>query len=299
VFTPLEWLADAVVKAGVREIRGGVAGDESRYDTQRYVPTWSSSYASQGAIGPVSALTVNDGFQGFAGVGARRVAAPFPASHAAAVFTSLLRARGVVVGGQPGEGVAPETATQVVGSVESPPLREVVAEMLRESDNMTAELLTKELGKRFGGGGTWSAGIGVVRSTVGEIGLPVAGFAAADGSGLDRGDRISCSMLMAAIDLEKAALVPAFAVAGETGTLSRRFLGNPAAGKLRAKTGTLNFVSGLVGVVEPTSGALLEFALLANELPDRIASGEVLQERVGAALARYPEAPPIEELGPR
>jgi serine-type D-Ala-D-Ala carboxypeptidase/endopeptidase (penicillin-binding protein 4) len=186
-----------------------------------------------------------------------------------------------------------------VGSVVSPPMKELVAQMLRESDNNTAELLTKELGKRFGGAGTWTAGVAVVRDTVAEIGLPTSGFAASDGSGLDRGDRITCSMLMAAIDLEKGALVPAFAVAGKTGTLSRRFVGNPAEGRLKAKTGTLNFVSGLVGVVEPPSGALIEFALLANELPDRIRSGEVLQERVGAALARYPEAPPLEELGPK
>ncbi|HVM02156.1 MAG TPA: D-alanyl-D-alanine carboxypeptidase, partial [Acidimicrobiales bacterium] len=59
--TPIETLADRIVDAGVRRI-GRVVGDESRYDTQRYVPTWEPHYATTPEVGPQSALTVNDGF---------------------------------------------------------------------------------------------------------------------------------------------------------------------------------------------------------------------------------------------
>ena len=42
VTTRLEPLADAIVAAGVRSIPGGIIGDDSRYDQQRYLPTWGS-----------------------------------------------------------------------------------------------------------------------------------------------------------------------------------------------------------------------------------------------------------------
>ena len=294
--TPFEQLADAVVAAGVRSVPGGVVGDETRYDTQRYVPTWKPVYISDSESGPASALVVNDGFAAFTPA---RLAAPEPDLHAAAVLTALLQARGVAVGAPPAEGTAPDRATKVA-TVASPPVAEVVGQMLRESDNLTAELLVKELGARFGGAGTTTAGLEVVRAALTEAGLPVAQLTTVDGSGLDRSDRTSCALLMAALELggPTGPVAAGFPVAGRDGTLAKRFQGNPAAGRLRAKTGALAGVAGLSGFVDPVrGGAPLSFALLVNELP-RDAVGRALQEQVGGILARYPDAPPPEELAP-
>ena len=104
--TPLETLADAIVKAGVHSIPGGIDGDDSRYDTNRYLPVWPSSYRTDREIGPLGALTVNDGFQGPDGSGA---AAEEPAQNAAAQLARLLEARGVDVG-PVGHGNAPKDA---------------------------------------------------------------------------------------------------------------------------------------------------------------------------------------------
>ncbi len=298
VHTSLEALADAVVAAGVKQVSGGVVGDESRYDTQRYVPTWKPSYITAGHVGPASALIVNDGFVQYRPV---PVPAPQPDAHAAAVLTNLLRARGVVVGGAPGEGAAPGGSVSVA-KLAALPMREVVAQMLRDSDNVTAELLVKELGRRFAGQGSTSAGLGVVRQTLATSGLPVDDLKAVDGSGLDRSDRASCALLMAALEDggPSGTLVSGFPVAARTGTLARRFSGNPAAGRLRAKTGTLENVAGLTGYIKPAGahgGEELGFALLANDLPGD-AAGRALQEQVGAILARYPHAPAPTALGP-
>ena len=43
VTTSLAALADSIVAAGVRRIPGGIDGDDSRYDGQRYPPTWKDS----------------------------------------------------------------------------------------------------------------------------------------------------------------------------------------------------------------------------------------------------------------
>ncbi len=59
--TPLESLADQIVAAGVTTVQGAVVGDESRYDAERFVPSWPASYATSREAGPLSALLVNDG----------------------------------------------------------------------------------------------------------------------------------------------------------------------------------------------------------------------------------------------
>lgn len=295
--SPVEHLADEVVRAGVRRVRGGVVGDESRYDTQRYVPTWKPGYITDSEVGPASGLGVNDGFTG---VGLRPPAASQPALHAATVLTALLRARGVEVAGPPDQGVAPGDA-QVLAQLASPPVHQIVGQMLRESDNLTAELLVKELGHRFGGEGSTTAGLAVMRSRLGEEGLAVEQLATADGSGLDRSDRTNCAALMAALvkNGPDGAIAVGLPVAARSGTLAKRFLGHPAAGRLRAKTGSLDGVVGLSGYMDSTGGGTppLTFSLMANDLP-RDARGRRLQEDVGAVLARYPDAPDPDSLAP-
>lgn len=296
VRTPLEALADAVVASGVKVVAGPVVGDETRYDTQRYIPTWKPGYITDNESGPASALVVNDGFERFT---RPRVAAAEPDLHAAAVLAALLAARGVVVAGGAAEGQAPPAAVAIAGQA-SPPMREVVGQMLRESDNLTAELLVKELGRRETGEGTTAAGLRVMRQSLQEAGLPVDQLAAVDGSGLDRSDRASCALLVAALERggPGGAIAGGLPVAGRDGTLARRFQASPAAGRLRAKTGSLDGVAGLTGYVDaPGGGAPLAFSLMVNDLP-RDALGHQLQEQVGAALARYPDAPAPDALAP-
>jgi D-alanyl-D-alanine carboxypeptidase/D-alanyl-D-alanine-endopeptidase (penicillin-binding protein 4) len=92
-------------------------------------------------------------------------------------------------------------------------------------------------------------------------------------------------------------------VAGRTGTLEDRFVGTAAAGRLEAKTGTLDGVSALSGFVVPPSGSQvapsseLAFSMIVNSLPS-MATGEALEDRVGAILARYPEAPSVTDVKP-
>jgi D-alanyl-D-alanine carboxypeptidase/D-alanyl-D-alanine-endopeptidase (penicillin-binding protein 4) len=297
--TSYEQLADRVVAAGVKHVTGGVQGDDSRYDGQRYLPSWRTAYATGGHVGPQSALAVNDGFVSFKP--AKRVVTPDPPGHAAAVFTDLLRARGVVVDGGPGAGQAPG-GVGTLATVASPPVSEMVSEMLRESDNNTAELLVKEMGKRFGGAGTTAAGLSIVQQALGADGLPSAEVSAVDGSGLDRSDKATCHLFSRILETSgpTSPIAAGLAVAGRTGTLFDRFVGNPAVGRLRAKTGFLDGVVGLSGWMDGTRGGDLVFAFLANGLPvPTEAPGYGAQEKLGAILAAYPEAPAPDQLAPR
>ena len=297
--TRFEDLAQAVADAGVREIRGGVIGDETRYDTQRFIPTWKRGYITDGDVGPQAALVVNDGYTAWQ---PRKALTERPAVHAAQVLTDLLRGRGVVVGGEPTAGTTPTSATARVAHVSSLPVAEIVGEMLRESDNNTAELLIKELGRRFGGSGTTQAGLDILRRTLADGGLAVDGLVTVDGSGLDRGDRASCQLLMDALAAAgpEGDLAKGLPVAGRTGTLATRFRGSPVVDRLQAKTGSLDGVTALTGYLDGTRGGDLGFAYIANGLPvptDRL--GQSMQERLGAVLATYPESPAPDEVAVR
>jgi D-alanyl-D-alanine carboxypeptidase/D-alanyl-D-alanine-endopeptidase (penicillin-binding protein 4) len=198
--------------------------------------------------------------------------------------------------------VAPAGAVEVA-AVESPPLSEIVGEMLRESDNQTAELLLKELAIARGRPGTTGDGVAVAYEIVAGLGLPVAGAAVADGSGLGNGNLMSCSLVQAILDRggPGSPIGRGLPVAGQTGTLSQRFLEGPATGRLLAKTGTLNQVTSLAGFVETASGASLTFAFIANLEGDARVGEEdfARQDELAAILVRYPEGPSLEELGPQ
>ncbi|CAN5776160.1 D-alanyl-D-alanine carboxypeptidase/D-alanyl-D-alanine-endopeptidase [soil metagenome] len=302
VHTDLEALADAIAATGVREVRGRLIGDESRFDATRYVPSWPPRYIDQDQTGPLSALTVNDGFVQFPrgqGAGGPVEPAPDPPNHAAGVLAFLLGQRGVSVLGGPASGQGPPETVEVAG-VDSPPVRDIVGQMLTESDNMTAELLLKQIAVVRGVRGSTAAGAAEATRVLAAQGLPLAGVQVVDGSGLDEGNRLTCTLLQELLELAgpDSMLAAGLPVAGRTGTLAERFVGTAAEERLRAKTGTLHSVTSLAGFVESNSGRQLSFSYVVNaeSIGDDVVS---LQTELGDRLARYPEVPPLDELGPR
>ena len=180
-----------------------------------------------------------------------------------------------------------------MATVRSAPLSDIVAGMLRESDNTAAELLVRELGVAKRGDGSTPAGTQAIADALTEAGLPTAGLRLGDGSGLEVTNQSTCALLAAALrkpDRSGAPeLSPLLAVAGRSGTLSLRLVGSPLEGKLRAKTGSLNGVSGLTGYLDGRRG--LSFAFLVNG-PISESAGRLLQDRLMALLAGYPGPQP-------
>jgi len=304
IHTSLEDLAVALKKAGVTRIDGRIVGDESRYDSDRYPDSWPQRYADQHQSGPLSALSVDDGFQSWPDHQTKEgtvesTPAADPVAMATERFKDLLVSIGITVGSGTGAGVAPAGGIELAG-IDSPPMKQIVSELLTESDNQTAELLVKELGHAKGGAGTTAAGVKVVTTTMERLGLARPGTAATDGSGLDESNRTSCRLLMGVLDREGPTSVigNSLAVAGKTGTLADRFRDSPAKDRLRAKTGTLNTVTALTGFVDSTQGTVLTFAYVANGeyVNDALLK---LQEAMGGDLVVYPEGPPLALVGPQ
>ena len=311
VFTDVQQLVSEVKAAGITRIEGSVVGDASRYDSLTGVPSWLPVYRSEGDVGPLSALEVNRSIPMAASAttpAANTTTPPVGASPplvGAETFTTLLQAAGVVVSGPATTGVTPAAAGSVA-SVQSPPLNEEVDQMLTVSDDLAAELFVKELGFKTSHQGTTAAGVAAVRQDMAADGLPVGQLVVIDGSGLDTGDRATCGLLLDTVERAGTTsdVANGYPVAGRTGTLAHRFIGTAAAGRIHAKTGTLDQVSALSGYVVPLPGAPtpglagpVYFSIIVNGMPSYLSYQ--LVDRIATAISVYPSALPVAGLGPK
>ncbi|NNE12110.1 MAG: D-alanyl-D-alanine carboxypeptidase/D-alanyl-D-alanine-endopeptidase [Ilumatobacter sp.] len=302
--TSLDALADDVAAAGVTQINGAVRGDGSRYDDEFYAPGWGAVVAGLEA-GPYDALLVND-----ARVRNDDQRATDPNEGGAREFVRLLGERGITVSGGSGVGVAPVDLPGLA-AVRSQPLPAVVEEMLTNSDNNTAELVVKEIGLAATGAGSRIAGLEVMADTITGWGVDAAGLVLADGSGLSLDNRLTCRALLGVLQHAGSSgpVADGLAVAGETGTLVDVFGDTAVAGRLRAKTGTLNnfpidqdppAVKALAGFLPVEGGGAIEFALLLNgpTISDQSEYRPIWNELV-AALSSFPAVASPAALGPR
>jgi D-alanyl-D-alanine carboxypeptidase/D-alanyl-D-alanine-endopeptidase (penicillin-binding protein 4) len=246
-----------------------------------------------GNASPLSALDLNQGWQGYTN---RYLPAADPPAVAAGELSHLLALRGVAAPPVPApDAVAPTGA--VLATVQSPPLGQIVSAMLRASDNHAAEMLTLELGKRLEGDGSTAAGLRAVTQVDQGLGIPLAGTSLVDGSGLTRDNRTTCDALVAAVDRGESpptreagpstqqqlnAIAQGLPVAGLSGTLVNRWAGTPLQGHLAAKTGSIDGVAAMAGVLD--LGHPIHFALILNG-PGNLAD---VEQRIVAALAAYP-----------
>jgi D-alanyl-D-alanine carboxypeptidase/D-alanyl-D-alanine-endopeptidase (penicillin-binding protein 4) len=303
VATSLDRLADDVRATGITQITGRIVGDDRRYDAVRVVPSWKRSYVSSGEVGPTGGLMIDDNFTRLTAKGVRVAATDVPTDGAAA-FQRALEARGITVAGAPSSAAvgAPDAATsapEAVAEIRSASVGDIVGEMLRWSDNTTAEMLVKELGFRTSGKGTTADGIDAIRAALVLRGVDVAGMQTVDGSGLDRADRVTCELLVDAIATQPpdGPFMAGLPVMGEEGTLRRRLRGTAAAGKVLAKTGSLNGVSSLAGRAQASNGTMVEFAIAFNGLQSS-AQGVAAGNAISEALVAYPDAPALAQLRP-
>ncbi len=303
-FTNVAALVDRIVAAGVTQVLGDIIGDESRYDTRRYVSTWDPSFIAGNESGPLSALAMNDGFSVYPKSKFNSSATPAtdPAQLAASVIRDQLVGRGIRVTGAARSGRAPATTVEVARVTAN--LGDIVIEMLSQSDNFTAESLTKELGFKVGGEGSTAAGVAATRDILAKAGLPLDNVSIVDGSGLDRSNRLTCTLLAAVLERLGAAsdIAKALPVAGKSGTLAERFVGSAAAGRIRAKTGSLRNSRALAGFADAGAASdqrTLTFAYIANQTNLNIDANLKVQDQLGLGLVSYPQGTTLAQLAPQ
>ena len=173
----------------------------------------------------------------------------------------------------------------------SVPLKEILPELMKPSQNQIAEVFLRTLGLEKGGLGTADSGRRVIAKQFDAWKIPADGYVVRDGSGLSRNDLVSPETIVSLLEVMR--LSPNFdlffsslPIAGVDGTIRTRMRDTPAQGNLRAKTGTLSMVRSLSGYVKTADGQLLEFSALCNNWTTPQAAVDKVQDTIGATLAQ-------------
>lgn len=246
-------LVQALRKQGIQRVTGSLRLDQSAFDAQREPQGWANTSAD--TLPPVLPLSVN-----FNREETGRITAD-PERLALGTLRTLLQEAGIAVEGRPGGG-AP---SRKLLAWPSPPLRMMVADINKWSNNFMIEMLVRKFGE-----GSWPRGIQRIQAFYQTaFGLGPEAIRITDGSGLSKDNRLSARTLAIILrgahhDFEAG---PEFVaslkvIGGEPWKL--RMKDPNLARRLRVKSGHLDQVATLCGYLQTPKGEVRVFALLLN-----------------------------------
>jgi len=206
----------------------------------------------------------------------------------ARAFHTALGKAGISAAGHAQAGRVPALAFPVIKH-RSEPLRSIIRQINKTSNNQLADALLASLACRFAEPAQGNAFLLEIWE---DLGLPCDGVHIADGSGLSHKNRLTprffVSLLARVIEEPDnfAALCQSLPLAGRDGTLRDRMRGTAAEGRVYAKTGTLTGVSALSGYVCGSDGPHFVFSVLMNNYTCATETARRLLDRAAVALAK-------------
>ncbi|NWJ42306.1 MAG: D-alanyl-D-alanine carboxypeptidase [Geothrix sp.] len=246
-------LVQSLRKLGVQRITGGIRLDQSAFDAQKEPQGWENTTAD--TLPTVLALSVN-----FNRDEAGKLV-PDPERQSREVIQRLLQEAGIAVEGR---GAASEPPRKLLGWA-SPPLRAMVLDINKWSNNFMIEMLVRKYGA-----GSWPRGVKRIQEfyrTAFNLGPEVIQIT--DGSGLSKENRLSARTL--AIILRGAyhdfEVGPEFVsslkvIGGEPWKLKKKDANLTR--RVRVKTGHLDRVISLAGYLQTLDGQARVFAIVLN-----------------------------------
>ncbi|WEN14391.1 D-alanyl-D-alanine carboxypeptidase/D-alanyl-D-alanine-endopeptidase [Rhodanobacter sp. AS-Z3] len=234
-----------------------------------------------------------------------RLAMVDPALVAGAELRQALKRHGIRVTGKlraihwPQRATVRPATAELLGEVQSPPLREIVQRGLKRSQNLYLQNLLLSVGatqpaSTTGFRSSENRALDALHQWLQQSGIPPLGSLLEEGAGLSRRDLITpnaMARLLSYLATQPYAqtLRAALPVAGVDGTLIRRMRGTAAENNVHAKTGSMSQVHCLAGYVTSAAGERLAFAIMLNNYerpPDApTASNEV--DAIAILLANY------------
>jgi D-alanyl-D-alanine carboxypeptidase/D-alanyl-D-alanine-endopeptidase (penicillin-binding protein 4) len=278
----LALLAKDLHKAGLRRVTGDLVIDDTRYNHATRAPGWKAHFLPDES-GPIDAFSVDSDSHAHS---ASYLADPTLAN--ARIVRKVLHHAKVSIAGRNIAGPLPKGATKVL-THRSGQLSKLVKETLTDSNNFNAEMMLREAGFQRSGLGTRKTGVAAITATAARLGVHLGRVV--DGSGLSYDNEESPLAIVRwvrAIRHSPTAQVVYDSVptSCRTGTLKFRLCGPHVAGRVHAKTGTLDHVVALSGWTHTRAGTLVTFSFLLSRVRSLTTAQRHL-DRAVSRLARY------------
>jgi len=247
-------LAQELKNKGVARITGRIRLDQSAFDAQRYGNGWGNTTSD--TTPPILPLSVN-----FNRDDRGRIVGD-PERHALEVLRRVFVESGIIIDEQVPRALG---EPQKILAFSSPPLRDLILDINKFSNNFMVEMLVK----RFGDG-SWPLGVRRIQDFYKTtLDLGPDRIQITDGSGLSKDNRVSAKTLAIVLraawndfEVGPEMIASLKVIGGEPWQLAVK---DPnLARRVRCKTGHLSEVNSVCGVLERPDGKLRVFAILLN-----------------------------------
>lgn len=205
---------------------------------------------------------------------------------------SLFKRHGVAVQGEITPGKAIINLSPLVQH-QSKPLKTIVTEMMKKSDNIIAGALFKKLGQLYTKKpGSWENGsLAVEKILSSKIGINTANMRIIDGSGISRFNQVTPNQMMQILDFAyhhsstNQEFFSSLPIAGVDGTLKRRMYNITR--KVRAKTGTMHGVISLAGYAASNTKEPIAFVIIINSNRSSGWAYKELEDKIATLITQY------------
>ena len=265
----MQAFVQALKDKGVKSVRGRLVMDTSMKDSEK----WGEGWCWDDDNPTLSPLLIGG-----------------KADFAAQLQRELKAARITLIGGSVTTASLPRDARQLCQRTHT--IGDVLQQMMKESDNLFAEATYYQIAASTGRRPAAAKDAQKIEEELlASLGLSSTHYRLADGSGLSLYNYLTAEahvrLLRYAWQHQEIyqSLWPTLPIAGVDGTLEKRMVDTAAQGNVRAKTGSVTGVSGLVGYLTAPNGHQLAFAII-NQGVKRMAEGRDFQDRLCIALCQ-------------
>ena len=220
-----------------------------------------------------------------------------PTQYAMVIFKQVLESKGIIVKGFPidiDDMAKPlnQSESKKLFTYYSPPLKEIIKVINKNSENFFAEQLIKTIGLEENGYGTVKNGIEALRFVFLDMGIDPDNMIMVDGSGLSRLNLVTPMQIVSLLNymFKSKYFVPFYnslPIAGVDGTLGTRMKGTRAENNVRAKTGYLENVRSMSGYVYTGDNEPVAYSIVVNNFNVPIKLAENIQDLVCLRLANF------------
>ena len=249
-------VAELLVRRGVTQVRDVIA-DVSRFDRVTIPGGWKYGNLGSDYSAPVDAITWGENEI------ANDRAVPDPGLHAANAMRDALVSRGIAVTGTTRVQTERRAWGEKVADLPSPFVAQLLTTVLKNSHNLYAEMLLKRASN-----GTYDASFALERAfATSEAHVPGNEFRFVDGSGLAPDNLVTPHAMITMLrwmndPVRRGYWWDTLAQPANDGTLRRRLV--KLEHRLRGKTGTINGVAALSGIIAMPDGHYRYFSMAVN-----------------------------------